>query len=81
MELQQLIEIFGMPGVLLAGALWERNRLLKQMEQMQAKLDAAAEKRVELMQQHLDGAIQREVSTLTYLERITDKLKELSDQR
>lgn len=77
MDLQWFFEQFGAVGLMLAALLYDRKILRKELAEERKKTTELTDRLIEATERNLDGAIQREVSTLSALERITDGLRRI----
>lgn len=75
MDFHWLVEQFGTIGLMLGAMVYDRARLLKELSDKQERIDRLTDRLIESSQRHLEGSIEREVSTMTYLEKISDAIK------
>ena len=77
MDVQWFFEQFGALGLMLGALIYDRKLIRKELAEEREKNAQMTERLIEASEKHLDGAIQREVSTLSALERITEGLRKI----
>ena len=77
MDAQWFFEQFGTLGLMLGALLYDRKLIKKELADEREKNAQLTDRLIEASKEHLDGAITREVSTLSALERITERLRQI----
>jgi len=75
MSVQQFLELFGLPGVMLAAMVYDRKRLLDENRALRQRNDDLNDRMLERTEKHLDDAIRLETELKVTLGQLIEHVK------